>query len=294
MAILLDDPEFVTPLEMESAACCICGGTDGEPIGVGEDFEYRSSTDSFLAVRCPHCTLVYLDPAADAGGAEPHLSGRLPRLRVLGRAVRPRARGAQPAGGTADPEGAGRAAHGRPHPRRRLRRRVPPRPAAHPRPDGLGAGGRRPRQAGGRPPGWPATSTIHHGTVEGLDLPACVLRRRPHDPDDRARRPSAGGAGRHQAAAEAGRPADDRHRQHGLAGLPAVVPAVLGRLPLPPALEPVQRALDPAAGGQDRLRGGVLRDHRVAGELDVLGPQRPRRRRGAPLAGQPVQPEPPR
>ena len=51
-----------SPLEIESAACCICGGTDGEPIGVGEDFEYRSSNDSFLAVRCPQCTLVYLDP----------------------------------------------------------------------------------------------------------------------------------------------------------------------------------------------------------------------------------------
>src|SRR5262245_28594614 len=58
---LLDDVDL-SPLEMESAACCICGGTDGEPIGVGEDFEYRTSRDSFLAVRCPYCTLVYLDP----------------------------------------------------------------------------------------------------------------------------------------------------------------------------------------------------------------------------------------
>jgi ubiquinone/menaquinone biosynthesis C-methylase UbiE len=33
-----------------------------EPVAVGEDFEYRTSPDSFLAVRCPTCTLVYLDP----------------------------------------------------------------------------------------------------------------------------------------------------------------------------------------------------------------------------------------
>jgi ubiquinone/menaquinone biosynthesis C-methylase UbiE len=58
----LDDPELMSPLELESAACCICGGTDGDPVGVGQDFEYRTSNDSFLAVRCPYCTLVYLDP----------------------------------------------------------------------------------------------------------------------------------------------------------------------------------------------------------------------------------------
>jgi 2-polyprenyl-3-methyl-5-hydroxy-6-metoxy-1,4-benzoquinol methylase len=29
---------------------------------VGEDFEYRTSPDSFLAVRCPTCEVIYLDP----------------------------------------------------------------------------------------------------------------------------------------------------------------------------------------------------------------------------------------
>jgi SAM-dependent methyltransferase len=33
-----------------------------EPIAVGEDFEYRSSPDTFLAVRCSGCGLVYLNP----------------------------------------------------------------------------------------------------------------------------------------------------------------------------------------------------------------------------------------
>lgn len=32
------------------------------PVGVGEDFEYRTSADTFLAMRCESCGLVYLDP----------------------------------------------------------------------------------------------------------------------------------------------------------------------------------------------------------------------------------------
>jgi SAM-dependent methyltransferase len=49
-------------LVMEPVACCLCGGSDGEPVGVGEDFEYATSDQTFLAVRCPRCQLVYLDP----------------------------------------------------------------------------------------------------------------------------------------------------------------------------------------------------------------------------------------
>ena len=54
-----DDSE---PMTLEHVACCICGGVDGAPVGVGEDFEYHTSTHSFLAVRCPSCDLIYLDP----------------------------------------------------------------------------------------------------------------------------------------------------------------------------------------------------------------------------------------
>lgn len=50
------------PLVLESVACCVCAGTASEPVGVGEDFEYGTSPDSFLAVRCQSCSLVYLDP----------------------------------------------------------------------------------------------------------------------------------------------------------------------------------------------------------------------------------------
>lgn len=48
------------PLELEPARCCICDDDDARPIAVGEDFEYRTSPDSFLAVRCVGCGLVYL------------------------------------------------------------------------------------------------------------------------------------------------------------------------------------------------------------------------------------------
>jgi SAM-dependent methyltransferase len=46
---------------MEPAHCCICGTRDSEPVGVGMDFEYHTSPDSFLAVRCVRCGVVYLD-----------------------------------------------------------------------------------------------------------------------------------------------------------------------------------------------------------------------------------------
>lgn len=53
-------------LQLEPVACCICGAPGGEPVAVGEDFEYRTSDDAFLAVRCERCSLVYLDPRPTA------------------------------------------------------------------------------------------------------------------------------------------------------------------------------------------------------------------------------------
>src|SRR5262249_50740806 len=49
-------------LRLEPAVCCLCGVEDADPVGVGEDFEYRTSPDTFLAVRCRRCGLVYLNP----------------------------------------------------------------------------------------------------------------------------------------------------------------------------------------------------------------------------------------
>jgi SAM-dependent methyltransferase len=48
-------------LQLESVLCAICGIDDAEPLAVGEDFEYRTSPDSYLAVQCRRCDLVYLD-----------------------------------------------------------------------------------------------------------------------------------------------------------------------------------------------------------------------------------------
>ena len=49
-------------LDLEPALCCLCGVEDVDPVAVGEDFEYRTSPDSFLAVRCRRCQMVYLNP----------------------------------------------------------------------------------------------------------------------------------------------------------------------------------------------------------------------------------------
>ena len=48
---------------MEDTACCICGETDASvPIAVGEDFEYRTSPDTFMMYRCNRCQVIYLNP----------------------------------------------------------------------------------------------------------------------------------------------------------------------------------------------------------------------------------------
>jgi len=54
-----------TGLKLVPAICCLCGIEDVDPVGVGEDFEYRTSPDTFLAVRCRRCGLVYLNPRPD-------------------------------------------------------------------------------------------------------------------------------------------------------------------------------------------------------------------------------------
>ena len=58
------------PLALERALCCLCGIEDAEPVAVGEDFEYRTAPDTFLAVRCKTCGIVFLNPrpAAEAMG----------------------------------------------------------------------------------------------------------------------------------------------------------------------------------------------------------------------------------
>jgi SAM-dependent methyltransferase len=62
---LIEVPPYVG-LELVPVACALCGADDGEPVAVGEDFEYRTSADSFLAVRCRRCGLLYLSPRPTA------------------------------------------------------------------------------------------------------------------------------------------------------------------------------------------------------------------------------------
>lgn len=63
-----EDP--TAPLQLVDVACCICGVDASEPIAVGEDFEYCTSPDTFQAVRCQRCGLVYLDPRPHASEFE--------------------------------------------------------------------------------------------------------------------------------------------------------------------------------------------------------------------------------
>ena len=53
-------------LRLEKTRCCLCETEDAAPIGVGEDFEYRTSEDQFLAMQCRSCNLVYLNPRPTA------------------------------------------------------------------------------------------------------------------------------------------------------------------------------------------------------------------------------------
>ncbi|HKS27650.1 MAG TPA: class I SAM-dependent methyltransferase [Pyrinomonadaceae bacterium] len=49
-------------LSLESVGCCVCDSDEALPVGVGEDFEYRTSRDTFVAMQCEGCGLVYLNP----------------------------------------------------------------------------------------------------------------------------------------------------------------------------------------------------------------------------------------
>jgi SAM-dependent methyltransferase len=55
-------PDRVIPLSLSPVPCCICEVENSEPLGLGEDFEYQTSSDTFLANRCLNCGLVYLSP----------------------------------------------------------------------------------------------------------------------------------------------------------------------------------------------------------------------------------------
>ncbi len=62
--------ETKNKLKLTHVECCICGTDEAKPVGVGEDFEYRTSADAFVAMRCASCGLVYLNPRPDVSEFE--------------------------------------------------------------------------------------------------------------------------------------------------------------------------------------------------------------------------------
>lgn len=61
-AARLDEVRAPDTLSLEYVRCCVCDTDAAVPVGVGEDFEYRTSPDTFVAMRCEACGLVYLNP----------------------------------------------------------------------------------------------------------------------------------------------------------------------------------------------------------------------------------------
>ncbi|MDQ6904401.1 MAG: class I SAM-dependent methyltransferase [Bacteroidota bacterium] len=49
-------------LALTSVKCCICETDNAEPVGKGDDYEYRTSDEKFEAMRCNSCGLIYLNP----------------------------------------------------------------------------------------------------------------------------------------------------------------------------------------------------------------------------------------
>jgi SAM-dependent methyltransferase len=56
------DADDARPLSLAHQRCCLCGVEDAAPVAVGEDFEYRTSRDTFMAMRCRQCGLIFLNP----------------------------------------------------------------------------------------------------------------------------------------------------------------------------------------------------------------------------------------
>ena len=61
-AVKMENKPRHKKLKLTHVQCCVCESDDAQPVGVGEDFEYKTSADTFLAMRCATCGLVYLNP----------------------------------------------------------------------------------------------------------------------------------------------------------------------------------------------------------------------------------------
>ena len=248
------------PLRLEPTRCCLCGHDDAMPVAVGEDFEYRSSPDQFLAMRCRDCGLVYLKlrPAAmselpriyppdyhafDFSGERYGLPHRVRRRLEARRLLRwcrdlpPQAR----------------------DPGCRLRRRLPHAACCGSSAARVDARRRR-RQPVGGAAGRARGLTIHLGTVQDVGLPpesydlALLIATIEHvdDPLGRA-------AGGRPGCCEPGGRVLIVTDNTDTAELPALRQASLGRVPFPPALEPVQPTQPRPACPAGRVRSGAHR-----------------------------------
>jgi len=47
---------------LTSTNCCVCGRNNPKTIGIGRDFEYHTSPQEFVAMRCHSCSHIYLNP----------------------------------------------------------------------------------------------------------------------------------------------------------------------------------------------------------------------------------------
>ena len=59
-----------TGLDLTFVQCCICKSNTAAVIGKGKDFEYNTSIDTFSAVRCSSCGLIYLNPRPSVSDLE--------------------------------------------------------------------------------------------------------------------------------------------------------------------------------------------------------------------------------
>jgi hypothetical protein len=67
-AVLAERPgRVLTGLDLVHTDCPLCGGDEGEPVAVGQDFAHSVAQDSFLVLSCGACGLLYLSPRPAAG-----------------------------------------------------------------------------------------------------------------------------------------------------------------------------------------------------------------------------------
>jgi SAM-dependent methyltransferase len=59
-----------SPLALTVTACCACGDAPSEPVAIIDDFDFRTSPDTFLSLRCAECGSMYVSPAPAETGSQ--------------------------------------------------------------------------------------------------------------------------------------------------------------------------------------------------------------------------------